>query len=68
MAVGNFAAGKVRLLVWCRECSHQVEPDPGEMSVRYSAEMSVPDWHVCLVCSGCGGRQVDMVVSGTKRR
>jgi hypothetical protein len=37
------------------------------MAARYGAETPVLDWRERLVCSGCGGRQVDMVVSGTKR-
>jgi hypothetical protein len=34
-----------RLIVWCRDCRHQVEPDPAEMAERYGAEMTVPEWH-----------------------
>ena len=41
--------------------------DPAEMAARYGAETSVLDWRERLVCSRCGGRQVDMVVTGTKR-
>jgi hypothetical protein len=37
MTLGNAAAACVRLIVWCLDCQHQVEPDP--------AEMIVPDWH-----------------------
>jgi hypothetical protein len=58
------AAG-VRLIVWCKECRHQVEPDPAEMATRYGAEPSVLDWRERLVCSRCGGPQVDMVLTGT---
>ena len=61
------AAAGVRLIVWCRKCDHQVEPDPAEMATRYGAETSVLDWRERLVCSRCGGRQVDMVLTGTKR-
>jgi hypothetical protein len=43
MTLGNAASAKVRLIVWCRDCRHQVEPDPAEMAERYGAEMSVPD-------------------------
>jgi Zn finger protein HypA/HybF involved in hydrogenase expression len=68
MTLGNAAAAKVRLIVWCTDCRHQVEPDPAEMAERYGAEMSVPDWHQQLVCGNCGSRQIDMVVSGTERR
>jgi hypothetical protein len=56
--------GHVPLIVWCPDCSHQVEPDPAEIAA--SAETTVIDWRGRLVCSRCGSRQVDMVVSGTK--
>jgi hypothetical protein len=68
MTLGNAAKARVRLIVWCRACGRQVEPDPAEMAERYGAEMAVPHWHGRLVCSGCGTREVDMVVSGTERR
>jgi hypothetical protein len=32
MTLGNAAAAKVRLIVWCKDCRHQIEPDPGEMA------------------------------------
>jgi hypothetical protein len=67
MTLGVAAAAGVRLIVWCKECQHQVEPDPAEMAARYGAETSVIDWRERLVSSRCGGRQVDMVVTGTKR-
>jgi len=54
------------LIVWCKECRHQIEPDPVDMATRYGAETSVFEWRERLVCSRCGGRQVDMVVTGTK--
>jgi Zn finger protein HypA/HybF involved in hydrogenase expression len=68
MTLGNAAAARVRLIVWCRDCGRQVEPDPAEHARRYGAEMAVPDWRARLVCSRCGSRQVDMVVTGTERR
>ena len=67
MTLGVAAAAGVRLIVWCKECRHQVEPDPAEMATRYDADTSVLDWRERLVCSKCGGRQVDMVVTGTAR-
>jgi hypothetical protein len=30
MTLGVAAAASVRLIVWCKECQHQVEPDPAE--------------------------------------
>jgi len=64
MTLGTAAAAQVRLIVWCKSCQHQVEPDPAEMSARYGAETPVLDWHERLVCCRCGSRQVDMVVRG----
>jgi hypothetical protein len=51
MTLGNVAAAPVRLIVWCGEGGHQVEPDPAEMAARYGAETPVPDWRERLVCS-----------------
>ena len=65
--LGSTAAGPLRLIVWCKDCRHQVEPNPAEMAERYGAETTVLDWAKRLVCSRCGSRNVDFVVSGTKR-
>ena len=65
--LGSSARAGVRLIVWCRECGHQVEPDPAELAGRYGEEMALLDWKARLVCSSCGGRDVDMVVTGQKR-
>ncbi|HKM69993.1 MAG TPA: hypothetical protein VJX94_08010 [Stellaceae bacterium] len=67
MTLGSAAAAQVRLIVWCKGCGHQVEPDPAEMAARYGAETPVLDWREKLICSKCGGRQADMVVTGIKR-
>jgi len=61
MTLGVAAAAGVRLIVWCKECRQQVEPDPAEMATRYGAGTAVLDWRARLVCSRCGSRQVDMV-------
>ena len=68
MTLGNAAAAHVRLVVWCKECQHQVEPDPAEMARRYGADTPVLDWCRRLIYSQCGGFEIDMVVSGTERR
>jgi hypothetical protein len=34
MTLGGAAADRVRLIVWCKVCQHQVEPDPAEMAAR----------------------------------
>jgi hypothetical protein len=56
MTLGNAAAGRVRLTVWCKDCRHQVEPDPAQMA-----------WHERLVCSTFGGRQIGRVVADNRR-
>ena len=67
MTLGGAAAAHVRLIDWCKDCRHQIEPDPAEMAQRYGAETTVPDWSARLVCSRCGSRQIDMVVTGERR-
>jgi hypothetical protein len=47
---------------------HQVEPNAAEQSERYGAEMPVSEWWERLVCSKCGSREIDMVVTGTEQR
>jgi hypothetical protein len=56
----------VRLIVCCRECQHQVEPDPAELAQRYSADTPVREWHRRLICSCCGGREIDFVLTGAR--
>ena len=43
MTLGNAANAKVRLIVSCKACRHQVEADPAEMVARYGADTSVLD-------------------------
>ena len=68
MTLGNAAGARVRLVVWCKGCRHQPSPTPAEMAQRYGAETPVLDWRERLVCSKCGSRQIDMVVTGTESR
>jgi hypothetical protein len=37
------------------------------MAERYGADTSVRDWHKRLVCSQCGGREIDFVLTGARR-
>jgi hypothetical protein len=67
MTPGGAAAAQLRFIVWCEDCQHQVEPDPAEIAARYGAETTVLDWRERLVCSRCGSRQTDMVVTGEHR-
>jgi hypothetical protein len=65
--LGSTAAAHARLIVWCLDCRHQVEPDPAAMAKRYGAETILLDWHKRLVCSQCGSRNIDSVVTGANR-
>jgi hypothetical protein len=38
------------------------------MAERYGANTAVPEWRERLVCSECGSRDVDMVVTRIERR
>jgi hypothetical protein len=51
MTLGQAASAGVRLIVWCKSCWHQVEPDPEEMAEHYGAETALPEWRERLVCS-----------------
>ena len=65
--LGSTAAAQVRVIVWCRGCRHRIEPDPAEMAARYGAEMTVPEWHKRLVCSQCGSKSIDFVLTGERQ-
>ena len=78
MTLGNAAAARVRLIVWCLDCRHQVEPDPAEMAARGAcpwqrtggAEMTVPDWHQRLAggySAAVGGSISSAPASGGRR-
>jgi hypothetical protein len=66
MTLGNAAAARVRLIVWCKGYQHHVEPDPAETAARYGAATPVLDWRERPVCSRCSSRQVVMRVSRGK--
>jgi hypothetical protein len=49
--------------------TNRIEPEiPPRWLLEYGAGTPVFDWRARLVCSRCGSRQVDMVVTGTERR
>ena len=66
-SLGSTAAAQARLIVWCRDCRHRIEPDPGDMAARYGADLAVIDWVKRLKCSQCGSRRVDFVLTGARR-
>ena len=65
--LGQHRSGAGAADVWCRDCRHRVEPDPAEMAARYGAEMTVPEWHKRLVCSQCGSKAIDFVLTGARQ-
>jgi hypothetical protein len=65
--LGSTLAAHLCLIVWCKACRHQVEPDVAEQVERYGAGLALPDWAARLVCSKCGRQEVDFVVSGSRR-
>jgi hypothetical protein len=62
--LGTTLAAHLTLIVWCKACRHQVEPDVAEQVERYGAELPLEEWAARLVCSRCGRQNVDFVVSG----
>src|SRR5580704_15822462 len=56
MTLGSAAAAHLRLIIWCQEYCHRVEPDPAEMAERLRAETTVPDWAARLVRGQWGGQ------------
>ena len=67
LTLGLAAAGHVRLIVWCKSCSHRIEPDPAELVARHGETPTVIEWATRLVCSKCGAREADFVVTGARR-
>jgi hypothetical protein len=41
MTLGSAAAAHTRLIVWCKDCRHQVEPDVAE-AARYGCRNTGP--------------------------
>ena len=42
--LGSTAAAQARIVVWCRDCRHQAEPDPAELARRYGGDTPIPEW------------------------
>lgn len=66
MTLGSAAAAHLRLMVWCKACGHRSEPDPAEQARWYGADTPIPERHRRLVCSRCGGRVIDFVLTGAR--
>ena len=61
MMLGNAAAVQVRLIVWCLDCRHQVEPDPAEMAELYGAEYAGPGLALAACVLAARAAKVDTV-------
>ena len=65
--LGSTAATGARIVVWCRACGHQVEPDPAAMAERYGADTTVHEWG--KPCRGAGKeRESEFPESGDRSR
>ena len=42
-------------------------PTPARWLSATELDMPVLDWHKRLVCSKCGGREIDFVLTGARR-
>ena len=61
--LGTTARANLLLHVWCKDCRHQVDFDPGEQAERYGADLDLLVWDKRLRCSKCGSRNVDFIVA-----
>lgn len=67
LTLGQALAAQVRLIVWCKSCGRQAEPDVAKQVSWHGSEMTVIDWARRLRCSACGARDADFIVSGARR-
>jgi hypothetical protein len=68
MTLESAAVAHLRIMVWRKVCGHRGEPDPAEQA-RWGMgqRRQCLSWRRRLVCSQCASRNVDMVVTGTRR-
>ena len=67
MTLGGVVAARTRLIVWCKDCQHLVEPDTTEQARRYGTDLPVPDYAKRLVCAQCGSHNADFVLTGARK-
>lgn len=67
LTLGQALASHVRLIVWCKSCGHQVEPDVAEQVAQHGSTMTVIDWEARLRCTLCSEREADCVATGARR-
>ena len=67
LTLGTALASQARIIVWCKSCNYQTEPNLAELVARHGQAPTVIEWAARLVCSKCGARDVDFVVTGARR-
>ena len=67
MTLGAAAKTSASLIVWCRDptCHHQNQTDPADVAQIFGPDLAVAEWRKRLVCSRCGGRDVEVLFYGT---
>ena len=64
MTLGVAAAAGVRLIVWCKDCQHQVEPGPrGDGPAIRQSDLG-SQWRERLVCSRSRAGMCDKAATG----
>jgi hypothetical protein len=69
MTLGAVARTTETLIVWCRDpaCRHENKADPAVVARVFGADLTVAEWRKRLVCSRCGGRDVEVLFMGRRR-
>ena len=61
--LGTTARAHLLLRVWCNNCRRILDVDPAAQAERHGADLALDVWRERLVCSKCGSRAVDFVVT-----
>src|SRR4051812_47558347 len=61
--LGSTARAGLLLRTWCNGCGRIVDIAPAQQVAGCGADLPFPEWAARLVCSQCGSRAVDFVVS-----
>ena len=59
----DYLKSNVRLVIWCKSCRHQREIE--FQTIIYQGKGDVSVVHLKFVCTNCGSRLTDCVVSGS---
>jgi hypothetical protein len=62
--LGSSLRAGVRLVCWCNKCLYTVYADIVVLVERYGAHIPVPEWGARLICSKCGSRNCNFIVTG----